>query len=160
MSIKKTFEINVKYLRVSVQCMIQCTLLNFKFITRQRSLTLKATLNHTKFSEYNNERVAFCLATITCPLIKPLRKRRKPSVPNLQCGPATMRSLHKSDNKYRHPNGIFGKLFSSCIHTSIHLTEIMSFLDPLIYSEQLLFTVQQYGSKWIAVLSLKKRNEK
>lgn len=53
--------------------------------------------------------------------------------------------------------GILGKLFSSCIHTSIHLTEIMSFLDPLIYSEQLLFTVQQYGSKWIAVLSLKKK---
>lgn len=75
-----------------------------------------------------------------------------------------MRSVYKSDNKYRHPNGlqqqIFLKIFSSCIHTSIRLTEIMSFLNPLIYSYQLRFTVQQYGSKWIAVLSLKKKEWK
>lgn len=94
--------------------------------------------NQEYFSEQNNEHIACCLATSTCPLINLWEQRRKLNVPNLQRGPATMRSVYKSDNKYRHPNGlqqqIFLKIFSSCIHTSIRLTETMSFLNPLIYS--------------------------
>lgn len=57
-----------------------------------------------------------------------------------------MRSVYKSDNKYRHPNGlrqqIFLKIFSSCIHTSIRLTEIMSFLNP----SYLFLTVTLYSA--------------
>lgn len=40
-----------------------------------------------------------------------------------------------------------GKLFSSCTHTSARLTETMSSRNPPVCSDQLLFTVQQYGSK-------------
>lgn len=53
----------------------------------------------------------------------------------------------------------FGKYFPHAYTQAYVWLRFMSFLNPRIYSEQLTFTVQQYGSKWIAVLSLKKKKE-
>lgn len=44
-------------------------------------------------------------------------------------------------------------------HTYKHTSEIMLYLKPPIYFKQVFFTVQQYGSKWIAVLSLKRNGK-
>lgn len=67
-----------------------------------------------------------------------------------------------SDNKYRHQNGLRQQYFENSfvihtrIHTYIHTFEFILYLwHSRIYFRQLFFTVQQYGSGCIAVLSLK-----
>lgn len=51
---------------------------------------------------------------------------------------------------------IFFSYTQTRIHTYTHTFEFMLYLwRPSIYFRQLFFTVQQYGSEWIAVLSLK-----
>jgi len=119
--------------------MVQCTLL-ISSLLQQQSSTLKATQRIMSISQNKTMNI---LLFLPCYLYlsfdKPLRiKEGNIMFQTLRRGPATMRSVYKSDNKYRHPNGlrqqIFLKIFSSCIHTSIRLTEIMSFLNPLLYS--------------------------
>lgn len=61
-----------------------------------------------------------------------------------------------SDNKYRHQNGLQQQYFENSFLIHTHTFEFMLYLwRPSIYFRQLFFTVQQYGSEWIAVLSLK-----
>lgn len=128
---------------VSVQCAVQCTLLISSVLQNSNLWPWKQLREWWVFLRIKQWTSRFffcvCLATSTCPFDKPLRKKKKKEgnwmFPNLQRGPASMRSVYKSNNKYRHPNRlqqqIFLKTFFSLMHTHKHTSEIMSFLNPL-----------------------------